>query len=260
MATFDTLDSLTGVLRYAVADLLYRMADDELLMGYCDAEWTSAESIPDQYAAFPLMDRDEREHARAYYRMLHDLGQPDLPTLVMDRDRRAFRCASLVCLPTKDQPFSIIRRFLYDAQESVRLMALRGSTLTPLAELARTLHEQEREHLAHTRRWIFGLGDSGAQGRDKMQEVLHFIYPHALGLFEPTEADNPLAESGICPREDQLRREWESAVVPVLGGVGLSIPENMEPVHGGRVGKHPPALEKLLVNVRTRFDVGVPGG
>ena len=246
----DSLQSLTGTLRYAVVDLLYRMADDELMISHCDTEWSAAPPVSDAYAALPIMDRQERAHAQRCYEHLHELGETSPADLVLRRPIRSFRCASLVCLPTKDRPFGLVRRFLYDAQENVRVMALCHSSLTPLADLAESLRGPEREHLEQTRRWLIELGQTDEGNFGKLSEVLAFLYPQALGLFEPTGADVPLAASGICPSEGQLLREWESAVVPVLSEIGWAAPANLEPAYGGRVGRHPRAFESLLESVR----------
>ncbi len=251
MATYDSLESLTGAMCEAVVHLLYRLADDELIIGHRNSEWAASTSIPDEYAAFSSMARDEIDHARAYYEMLHQLGEPDCDTLILTRSSRQFRCASLVCLPNnQDWVFSILRQFLYDTAKMVRLTALCDGTLTPLARLAMELQQQERGHLTHSRRWVLGLCRSMEENRGKLQAVLHFMYPHALGLFEPTEADVPLAQAGICLPEDELCRHWESAVAPVLADAGLDVPETVQPIFGGRVGRHPQALTELLISLQ----------
>ena len=79
-----------------------------------------------------------------------------------------------------------------------------------------------------------------------MQAALDRAYPYALGLFEETEGDEILAQARISPKESQLQREWESAVAPVLAEAGLNLKDNLQPVCGGRVGRHPPELAELL--------------
>ena len=50
MTTYESLESLSGMRRTAVVDLLYRLGDDELLMGHSDSEWTSLAVIPEEGA------------------------------------------------------------------------------------------------------------------------------------------------------------------------------------------------------------------
>ena len=261
MTTYESLDSLHGMTRQAVVDLLYRLADDEFIIGHRNAEWTASPSPPlsnggrggvpilEADATFCSMAQGEIAHAHLYYKLLHQLGEPDPDSLRYGRTPRAFRCASLVSLPKGDWSFSLLRQFLYDSAESVRLSALANSALRPLASVARGLRAEERRHLMHGRSWVVRLGSAAGESHDKMRAALKIAYPHALGLFEPTEADEPLAQTGISPREQELRTEWESAVSATLLAADLRVPDTAEPIHGGRLGRHPEALAELLLNI-----------
>ena len=247
MTPIETLDDLDGATRDAVINLLYRMGDDELIIGHRDSQWTGLAPILEEDIAFSSMAQDEMGHALVYYGMLHELGEPDPDTLAFRRKPRQFRCTSLVSLPNdRDWGFCVLRQFLYDAGETVRLTALMESSLIPLAHVARKLHSEEKYHLMHGRSWILRLGNATDESHERMQAALLQAYPHALGLFEPVEADEPLAQAGICPQEEELRRQWESAVAPVLAEAGLELPETVQPIFGGRVGRHVEALAKLL--------------
>ena len=256
MPSFASLSDLAGIAREAVVNLLYRLADDELVIGHRDSDWSGHAPIHGANVAFSAMARDEVGHAMVYYQMLHDLGEGDPNMLAFGREPRDFRCAALAGLPKGDWGFSVLRRFLYDAGENVRLAALAESSFIPLARLATKLHGDEKNHLAQGRKWVLQLGGAGQENRRIMQAALDAAYPHALGLFEPTEYDEPLAQAGICPREDELQRQWESAVAPVLADAGLSVPEAAPPIYGGRVGRHPTALKELLDSIKSVHDTG----
>ena len=253
--TIDNFESLNAVVKQAVVSLLYRLADDELIIGHRNSEWTGHGPILEADIAFSSMAQDEMGHAQAYYQLLHQLGEPDPDTLAFGRKPREFRCASLVCLPKGDWGFSVLRQFLYDASETVRLTALGDSSLVPLAQLAEKLHGEEKYHLMHGRSWVLRLGHATDDSHQKMQSALDYAYPHALGLFEPTECDEPLAQAGISPREEELKRQWESAVAPVLADAGLTVPEGAKPLYGGRVGRHPDALKELLDGMQLVYNI-----
>lgn len=256
MTAFPTLEVLPDSTRAAVSDLLYRLADDELIIGHRNSEWTGVAPILEEDIAFSSMAQDEMGHAQAYYQMLHELGEPQPDTLVFGRKPRAYRCASLVSLLNDhDWAFCVLRQFLYDAAETVRLTALTNSGLVPLAQLAVKLRSEEKYHLLHGRSWVLRLGNSTEDGRRRMQTALNKLYPHALGLFESTEADEPLVQAGIGPAELELCRQWESAVAPVLADAGLDVPDAAQPVYGGRVGQHPDALGKLLADLQLVYNI-----
>lgn len=254
IATVDSMDALNGDAHYAVVNLLFRLADDELILGHRDTTWTA--SVPSQEEDFPFASiaREEIGHARAYYKILHELGQDSPQTLVLARGHRRFRCASLVSQPNDlSWAHGLLRQFLYDAAEMVRLTALRECVVAPLSELATTLHGDEKRHLQHGRRWVIRLAHTSEKAQRDLQGALTSIYPHALGLFEPTEADETLAQAGICPREEELQQQWESAVAPVLAQAGLEAPVTAQPVYGGRVGRHPDGFVNLLRKVQHAY-------
>jgi len=255
MKPFETLNALEDMQRDAVVSLLYRMADDALIIGHRDSEWTGHAPILEEDIAFSSIAQDEIGHAQAFYQMLHELGEADPDQLAFARKPRAFRCATLVTLPKGDWAFSITRRFLYDVADTVRLTALSESTLVPLAQLVRKLRSEKKYHLMHGRSWMRRLGSATEISHAKMQAALDEAYPHALGLFEPTEADEVLAQAGICPTEEELRRQWESAVAPVLKEAVLRVDDSVKPVYGGRVGRHLPVLGELLESMQRVFSI-----
>ena len=246
MDTIESLQALDGMVREAVVDLLYRLADDELIMGHRDSQWTCPASVPAEDLPFASMARDEIGHAQAYYQMLHELGEPDPNTLMLRRQARQFRCASLVSSPKGDWALELLRQFLYHAAKTVRLTAMSTGALVPLARLAQKLLGDEKAHLAHGRSWVLRLATANEENRRILQDALAIAYPCALALFEPTEADEVLVQAGICPKEDQLGHEWESAVAPVFTEAGLEVDPGLRPLYGGRVGRHPQSLSKIL--------------
>ena len=113
MASVGSLDDLAGITRDGVVDLLYRMGDDELVIGHRNSEWTGLAPILEEDIAFSSMAQDEMGHAQAYYQMLHELGESDPDTLAFARNARQFRCASLVSLPNnRDWSCCVTRPFL----------------------------------------------------------------------------------------------------------------------------------------------------
>ncbi len=252
MTAYDSFDTLADMTRQAVISLLYRLADDELIIGHCDVEWADRAEAWEHGDAFLTLARDEIAHGRAYYAMLNELGEPEPATLAYGRGPRELRCASVVSLPVGGWEFALLRRFLYDAAENIRLTSMAAGTLEPLAQLAARLQADEKDHLRRSRGWVLQLSDSGEESGLRMQEALNTVYPHALGLFEPTETDHVLGRARISRSEGQLRREWESAVAPVLARANLQVNEAIQPIHGGRFGQHPKALAELLARIKGR--------
>lgn len=240
------IDERPGVPRPAVIDLLYRLADDDLIIGHRNSEWTGLGPILEADIAFSSMAQDEMGHATAYYRLLHELGEPDPDTLAFGRPANQYRCCSLVALGRGDWAFSLVRQYLYDSAEHERLAALRESSFEPLAGLARKFLAEEKYHRMHGRSWLARLSTATDESRRRMQAALDEAWPHALGMFEPTEHDSALAEAGVTRGEAELGVRWRSVVEKELGAAELQVRADAVPVHGGRRGRHPAALGELL--------------
>lgn len=243
---------MTNLDQAALKPLLFSLADDEVIIGHRNAEWTGHGPILEADIAFSSMAQDELGHAQAYYNLLHELGEPDPDHLAFLRPASAFRCAQLVELPRGDWAFSLIRQGLYDAAETVRLAALARSSFTPLAQAARKFVGEEKYHWLHARTWIGQLGRAD-DARRRLQSALDQVWPYALGLFEPGEAEGELVAQGVKPNEADLEQAWRELLAPVLAEAGLTRPAAAAPLYGGRHGQHTPHLAALLDDMQLVF-------
>jgi ring-1,2-phenylacetyl-CoA epoxidase subunit PaaC len=232
-------------------ELLFRLADDEVIIGHRNAEWTGHGPILEADIAFSSMAQDEIGHAQVYYTLLHELGEADPDHLAFFRDPAEFRCAQLVELPRGDWAFSVIRQFLYDTAESVRLAALSHSSYAPLAQAARKFVGEEKYHLMHGQTWLTHLGQS-IEGRERLQAGLDYAFPYALGLFETTEIDNEIVSEGLQAPEAELKQEWLALVRPLIEKAGLTLPD-AAPIESGRKGQHTEHLAALLNDMQLVF-------
>jgi len=234
-------------LREAVGNLLLAMADEEVLIGHRDSEWVGHAPILEADIAIASIAQDEIGHAILWYSLLQELGWPDPDRMAYFRDPPEFRNATLVELPRGDWAFTVVRQFLFDFAEKVRLEALMGSAWTPLAEAAAKVRREETYHLMHSRAWIARLGDATEESHQRMQAALDLAWPHALGLFEPAPGEALRVAEGIQPPEAELRARWEAEVRPILEAASLVIPQ-AEPIYGGRAGRHTEHLASLLAD------------
>lgn len=242
----ESAADVAGELKPALVDLLYRLADDELVIGHRNSEWTGLGPILEADIAFSSMAQDEIGHALAYFRLLHDLGAPEPDKNAFLRDAGAFHCCSLAALGKRDWAFSLARQFLYDAAEHIRLIALCESSYRPLAVLARKFLGEEKYHLMHGRTWLRHLGHGTDESRQRMQAALDAAMPHAYGIFESTRAEPALVNAGVCPAEAELKARWLPAVEAEIRDAGLLFRSDEKPFFGGRGGDHPPEFAELV--------------
>ncbi len=236
----------------AQKELLFRLADDEVIIGHRNMEWTGLGPILEEDIAFSSMGQDEFGHAQIYYSLLHELGEADPDHLAFYREAPAFRNAQLVELPKGDWAFSVARQFLYDAYEAVRLAALSRSGYTPLAQAARKFAGEEKYHFLHGKTWLTHLGRGTDESRARLQAALDQTFPYALGLFETTEADAAIVAEGLCAPEAELCNQWLALITPLITEAGLTVP-TAPAFTGGRRGQHTEHLTALLNDMQLVF-------
>lgn len=237
----------------AIKDLLFRLADDSLVLGHRDSEWTGLGPILEEDIAFSSMAQDKIGHALALYTLLHELGDADPDTLAFSRGPAQFRCCSLAALPRGEWAFSLVRQFFFAEADAVRFTALSQSTYDPLAKLARKLRGEVKYHVMHGRMWVRKLGLAADESRSRLQAAVETAFAHALGMFEPTRFDDALASEGVCPKEVDLCERWRDEVEPLLEEAGLRVPTDAKPVFGSRAGKHGRELVDLLESMQRVF-------
>ena len=215
----------------ALKDLLFRMADDELVIAHRNSEWTGLGPILEEDIAFSSIAQDKLGHAYALYRILESLGEAPADTIAFTRDEAAFRCCHLVEYPIGDYAFSLLRHFLFDTAESIRFEMLERSSVEPLAKLAAKIKGEIKYHVFHANTWIAQLGANGSEeSRARLQSALNEVYPLAFSIFEPSAFEEELASSGVFAGEKTLEERWIAAVTPVLvaGNVGRGRAANLD--------------------------------
>ncbi len=169
--------------RRSRADLLLELADDELILGWRDSEWTGIAPFLEEDVAFSSISQNEIGHARALY----ELAAAELGTtadaLALDRAPEDYRCAPLVELRRLEWARTIARHWLYETADEVRLEALIASSDREVAALAAKIDREEVYHRMHAEMWLERLlGEEGA--RAKLEEALAELWPYALGVLD----------------------------------------------------------------------------
>jgi ring-1,2-phenylacetyl-CoA epoxidase subunit PaaC len=165
------------------ADLL-GLADDELILGWRDSEWTGIAPMLEEDVAFSSIAQNEIGHARAVYELLAD----DADALAFDRTPEEYRCAPLVELRLLDWAHAIARRWLYEEADRVRIEALLDDADPAVAGLAAKIDREEAYHRMHAELWHDRLRDD-----PRFRAAVEELWPYALGVL-PEERRATLAE------------------------------------------------------------------
>jgi ring-1,2-phenylacetyl-CoA epoxidase subunit PaaC len=194
---------------------LLELADDELLLGWRDSEWTGIAPNLEEDVAFSSIAQNEIGHARALYELAaRDLGTT-ADELAFDRSPDEYRCAALVEHRfAEDWARTIARHWLYEAADGVRLEALKVSDDAEVAGLAAKIDREEVYHRMHAEMWEERLRDE-PRFRDAVEE----LWPQALALVPENQREtlaqhlnlpsNKVLLSGREERSDEFAPLWE---------------------------------------------------
>ncbi len=232
--------------RAALCGVLRAWADDELILGHRHAEWTGFAPDIESDVALSSIAQEELGHARVFYEQVAAATGTTPDGLAFGRDASAFGNAVLVEHPNGDWGFTIVRAWLYDHADAVRLADLADAPLGPFAALARALQREEKYHLLFSDAWLVRLARAGDEASARLQAALDAIWPDALGLFEETDDHARLVGVGLLPAGPVTQRDrFEAATRPRLETLGLR-PPPVAAATGGRRGRHTAALQALL--------------
>jgi ring-1,2-phenylacetyl-CoA epoxidase subunit PaaC len=230
------MTELTNELRAALDALLLSMADDEFVIGFSDSEWTGIAPMLEEDVAMSSIAQDELGHARALYELLAALriDGHDADAIAYDREADNYRHCRLLDHGRGDWAQTVVRRFLYDTADAVRLEALAESSYTPLSELIGKIRREERYHVMHARAWFERLAAHQGQPRRRLEEALDLLGADAGTVFSDLPGEALLVDSGILAAPmAELHERWQADLGSIAEGSGLSLP-SMTPDSRGR--------------------------
>lgn len=232
----------------ALKDLLYKMADDQLIYGHRNSEWTGIGPTLEEDISFSSIAQDKVGHAYNLYRLLEELGEGDPDITAFQRPAASYKCCQLVEYPSDDYAFSLMRHFMMDHAEYIRVEMLNESQYEPLQKLSKKLRGEVKYHLFHANTLVKQLGNGSEESKIRMQQALDKAFPLGLGIFEPGDYEEELAKAGIFKGEAVLREQWLEAIQAPIETAGLTMPDpdKARPAFGGRSGQHTKHLLPLL--------------
>lgn len=251
-----------------LATLLLAIADDELVLGHRDSEWTGHAPILEEDIAFSNIAQDEIGHALIWYTAYEKLTGRSPDSAAFERSAAEFTCARFVSYPKGDFAYTVVRQFFFDVAEEVRLRSFAAGGSEVLKAPAEKILKEEAYHRLHSQGLVERLGRATEESARRMRAAVAAAFPQALGLFEPVAGEEELVRAGVTAASAELQQRWIDAVAPVLKQASLDAPVEehhgrLTPsVHGelgGRTGRHTEHLEALVRDLQSVYRL-VPGG
>jgi ring-1,2-phenylacetyl-CoA epoxidase subunit PaaC len=241
----------------ALKELLYKIADDQLILGHRNSEWTGFGPLLEEDIAFSSMAQDKVGQSQALYNILHELGEQPPDTIAFMRNADQFHNCIFTELPNGEYDFSLVRHFLYDTALAIRFDMLTNSAFEPLAQLATKIRGELKYHTLHANTWIRQLGSATPESISRLQKSLEIAMPYALGIFEQSPWEKELIAENIFAGEVVLQSRWKQKVEEIISQTQLELPDwnLIQPVMGGRSGKHSEHLQFLLDEMAEVFKI-----
>ena len=173
---------------------LLEIADDELILGWRDSEWTGIAPLLEEDVAFSSIAQNEIGHARALYELVARERGTTADELAFDRAPEDYYCSRIVELRLLDWEKTIARHYLYEETDARRLEQLKQSGDAEIAGLAAKIDREETYHRIHAQMWFDRLKDE----------------PRFTAALDELR---PLLDSGREEHSPELADLWEEMTV-----------------------------------------------
>jgi ring-1,2-phenylacetyl-CoA epoxidase subunit PaaC len=193
------------------AKRILELADDELILGWRNSEWTGIAPFLEEDVAFSSIAQTEIGHARAWYELAAKELGTDADTLAFDRDPDEYRCAPFVeARLVPDWAQTIARHWLYETADAIRIEALQASDDPEVAGLAEKIDREEAYHRMHADMWAKRLREE-----PRFQQAVDELWPYVLGVLEPEQRDRLCESIGRAPVEPVERGTHTEELAPL---------------------------------------------
>ena len=241
-------DDLTERERKAVEAQLFRLADDEYVQAERYTFWQVRAPTLESDLASANNAQDELGHARLWYDAIQQFGYSE-ESLLWESEPSDFQHSTFVELPFEEGDWAdaVLRAYLYDVAENIRLSALENSSYKVIRERTSRIQGEEGYHVEHAESWLQRMAQDSDASR-RVQEALDRLYPYALTLFEPVgDVEDDIVDLGVRTMTlEEMREEWTDRITEFLTDLGFDVPTDEDPATPvGRDNNHTEYWDEL---------------
>lgn len=239
---------------------LLHLADNALILGHRNSEWTGHGPILEQDIALSNIALDLIGQARNFYQYAAKLLNQQGETVTEDmlaylRDGSEYKNHLLVEQPNGDWGNTILRQFFYSSYQYFLYQELKESKDENISAIAEKSLKEIIYHLRWSSEWVIRLGDGTEESHKRMKNALHDLVKYTGELFTSSAYENALITDRITIDPSVLKLKWEEKVNAVLLEAGLLdefslTSQNIEMQTGGKEGNHSEHLGAILTEMQ----------
>lgn len=251
-------------------DYVLHLADNALVLGHRNSEWTGHGPILEQDIALSNIALDLIGQARYLYQYAAQLinagqGEGKAPVtedlLAYMRDSWDFRNCLLVEQDNGDWGKTVLRQFLFSAWQFCFYRELQGRRDRELSAIAEKSLKEVTYHLRWSSEWVIRLGDGTEESHARMEKAVDELWMYTSELFRPAGYEEALVAVDIAVDVPGLRPLWMERVQQVMSEATLTMPPvTVQPSsiarpssivqQGGKEGIHTEQLGYLLAEMQ----------
>ncbi len=251
--------STNQLINQSTNQLLLSLADNALILGHRNSEWTGHGPILEQDIAISNIALDLIGQARYLYQYAAetmnagDNGKEIYTedTLAYLRDAWDFSNCLLVEQDNGDWAKTILRQFFFSNYQCLLYEALQKSIDEKLAAIAEKSLKETKYHLRWSSEWVIRLGDGSPESQRRIKAALDALWKFTDELFIPVNYELEAAHMGIAPDLEKLKPLWLSKTKEIFDEAGLTLPaEKHLGLTGGKEGRHTEHLGYILAELQ----------
>lgn len=250
------------------------LADNALIMGQRNSEWTGHGPVLEQDIAITNISLDYLGQARNFYQYAaslynefsddqkkevnkyiprlwktynRELQEDDLAFL---RDEHQYLNLLITELPKGDWAFSIVRQFLFSAFQYFQYSDLVQGSDQQLSAIAEKSVKEVAYHLRWSGEWVIRLGDGTPESHNRTLNALDELWMYTGEMFEASPYETAAEINTLNIDSFKLKDKWTTKVENIINEATLEIPKKVWMQTGGRQGKHTEYLGYLLTEMQ----------
>lgn len=236
----------------ALINFTLHLADDALILGHRNGEWTGHGPILEQDIAISNIALDLIGQARNFYQYAARLSGEEVTedSLAYLRDGWDFKNCLLVEQTNGDWARTLLRQFFFSAAQYYLYERLQYSKDAQLAAISEKAFKEVAYHLRWSSEWVIRLGDGTAESHARMEKAQEELWKFTGELFIPAPYEQQLIREGIGVDLSLLQPKWEEKVREIFAEAQLSYPTGRAGLSGGKEGRHTEQLGYILAEMQ----------